>query len=250
MTASLFSRKTAPERLTGGRLPEERLLVAVGDLHGRLDLLERLWVQIEAVARVSAARQRTIVFLGDYVDRGLQARELIDRLLQGFPGFEAIFLKGNHDETLLQFLDDPKLGEVWRNFGGVETLRSYGVEHRPGSDWAQTRAEFAARLPAEHLQFFQRLQLHYACGDFLFVHAGVKPGVMLEHQSEHDLLWIRHEFLDSSMSFGRIVVHGHTPEREPVVKPNRIGIDTGAYMTGTLTALVLEGSTQRFLSTT
>ena len=102
---------------------------------------------------------------------------------------------------------------------------------------------------AEHLTFFRSLKLHHTCGDFLFVHAGVKPGLALEHQSEHDMLWIRHEFLDSTMSFGRIVVHGHTPERQPVVKANRIGIDTGAYMTGTLTALVLEGSTQRFLST-
>jgi serine/threonine protein phosphatase 1 len=245
-----FFKKIGRHGSPGGRIPEGALVVAVGDLHGRLDLLEKLWPQIEATARVSAARQRTLVFLGDYVDRGLQTRELIDRLLAGFSPFEAIFLKGNHDETLLQFLDDPQLGEVWRNFGGIETLHSYGVTHTPGRNWAQTRAEFAARLPEAHLKFLRSLKLHYACGDFLFVHAGVKPGVMLEHQREHDLLWIRDEFLQSTMSFGRIVVHGHSPERRPVVKANRIGIDTGAYMTGTLTALVLEGSTQRFLSTT
>ena len=249
MVLSLFGRKSPRQTGPNGRVPEGRLLIAVGDIHGRLDLLEKLWAQIEAVARLSAARERTLIFLGDYVDRGLQSRQVIDRLLAGFQGFETIFLKGNHDETLVQFLDDPKLGEVWRNFGGIETLRSYGVQHRPGGDWAQTRAEFAAHLPAEHLKFFQSLHLHYACGDFLFVHAGVQPGLALEHQSEHDLLWIRDEFLNSTMSFGRIVVHGHTPERQPVLRPNRIGIDTGAYMTGVLTALVLEGSSQKFLST-
>ncbi len=249
MVLSLFGRKTGRQAGPNGRIPEGRMLVAVGDIHGRLDLLERLWGQIEGAARVSAARERSLVFLGDYVDRGLQSRQLVDRLLQGFPGFETIFLKGNHDETLLQFLDDPRLGEVWRNFGGIETLRSYGIQHKPGGDWAQTRADFAARLPAEHLKFFQALHLHYACGDFLFVHAGVRPGLALEHQSEHDLLWIRDEFLNSTMSFGRIVVHGHTPERQPVLRPNRIGIDTGAYMTGVLTALVLEGTSQKFLST-
>jgi len=249
MVLSLFGRKAPREAGPNGRVPEGRLVVAVGDLHGRLDLFERLWVQIESAARLSAARQRTLVFLGDYVDRGLQSRQLVDRLLAGFAGFETVFLKGNHDETLLQFLDDPKLGEVWRNFGGIETLRSYGVQHKPGSDWAQTRADFAAHFPDEHLSFFRSLQLHHAVGDYLFVHAGVRPGLALEHQSEHDMLWIRDEFLNSTMSFGRIVVHGHTPERQPVVRANRIGIDTGAYMTGVLTALLLEGSSQKFLST-
>lgn len=250
MVFSRLGQNSAPSVRPSGRIPVGRMVVAVGDLHGRLDLLERLWPEIEGAARLSSARQRTLVFLGDYIDRGLQSRQLIDRLLAGFAGFDCVFLKGNHDETLLQFLEDPKLGEVWRNFGGVETLNSYGVPHRAGSDWAQTRAEFASQLPHEHLKFFQSLKLTYACGDYLFVHAGVRPGLAIEHQSEHDLLWIREEFLDSTMSFGRIVVHGHTPERKPVVRANRIGIDTGAYLTSVLTALVLEGSDQKFLSTT
>ena len=249
MVLSLFRRKSSEPARPNGRVPEGRLVVAVGDVHGRLDLLERLWGSIEAVARVSAARERTLVFVGDYIDRGLQSRQVVDRLLEGFAGFETVFLKGNHDETLVQFLADPQLGEVWRNFGGLETLGSYGVQHKPGGEWAQTRAEFASRVPEAHLNFFKSLRLHYAVGDYLFVHAGVRPGLALDHQSEHDLLWIRDEFLNSTMSFGRIVVHGHTPERSPVVRANRIGIDTGAYMTGVLTALVLEGSTQRFLST-
>ena len=246
---SLFKRRSEKQALPSGRVPEGRFVVAVGDVHGRLDLLERLWPKIEAAARVSASRDRILIFLGDYVDRGLQSRQVVDRLLAGFPGFETVFLKGNHDQTLLQFLDDPRLGEVWRNFGGLETLRSYGVQHQPGGDWAQTRAEFAARISQPHLVFFESLVLYHMIGDYLFVHAGVKPGLALEHQNERDLLWIREEFLNSAMSFGRIVVHGHTPVRQPVVRANRIGIDTGAYMTGVLTALVLEESSQRFLST-
>src|SRR5262245_50985439 len=130
MGLSLFGQKVDRTVRPSGRVPEGRLVVAVGDLHGRLDLLAQLWEQIEKVARLSAARSRTIIFLGDYIDRGAQSQALIDRLLAGFSGFDAVFLKGNHDETLLQFLDDPKLGEVWRNFGGLETLRSYGIEHK------------------------------------------------------------------------------------------------------------------------
>ena len=237
MVLSLFRRKSSEPARPNGRVPEGRLVVAVGDVHGRLDLLERLWGSIEAVARVSAARERTLVFVGDYIDRGLQSRQVVDRLLEGFAGFETVFLKGNHDETLVQFLADPQLGEGWRNFGGLETLRSYGVQHKPGGEWAQTRAEFASRIPEAHLTFFKSLRLHYAVGDYLFVH------------NDRFLSCDHCEFLNSTMSFGRIVVHGHTPERSPVVRANRIGIDTGAYMTGVLTALVLEGSAQRFLST-
>ncbi len=236
----------APSR---GAVPPDHFVAAIGDVHGRLDLLEDLWHQIDATSRTSSARQRTLVFVGDYVDRGLHSAEVVDRLLDGFAGFETIFLKGNHDETLLQFLSDPTVGEAWRNFGGLETLRSYGVSHTPGKSWAQTRSEFASVLPDAHLTFFKNLRLHVAIGDYLFVHAGVKPRIPLEDQRETDLLWIREEFLDSPANFGHIVVHGHTPTDVPDVRPNRIGIDTGAYMTGNLTALILEGRTRSFLST-
>jgi serine/threonine protein phosphatase 1 len=190
-----------------------------------------------------------LIFVGDYVDRGPDARAVVDRMLQGFPGFETVFLKGNHDETLLQFLNDPTIGDAWRSFGGLDTLRSYGVTHTPGQNWAQTRSEFAAALPSAHAEFFKNLKLHVTVGDYLFVHAGIRPRVPLEDQREADLLWIRDEFLESPANFGRVVVHGHTPTGEPVVRANRIGIDTGAYMTGKLTALVLEERTRRFLST-
>ena len=127
---SLFRRKPNQQSRANGRVPDGQLVVAVGDVHGRLDLLEKLWTKIEVAAKASAARERTLVFVGDYVDRGLQSRQVIDRLLAGFAGFTPVFLKGNHDETLLQFLADPQIGEIWRNFGGLETLRSYGVQHK------------------------------------------------------------------------------------------------------------------------
>jgi serine/threonine protein phosphatase 1 len=250
MVRSIFGwTKREDEAATRSSVPPGQFVVAIGDVHGRLDLLEDLWHQIDAASRLSSARHRTLIFVGDYIDRGLHSAHLIDRLLEGFTGFDTIFLKGNHDETLLQFLTDPGIGEAWRSFGGLETLRSYGVAHVPGKSWSQTRGEFAAVLPRTHLEFFKNLKLHVTIGDYLFVHAGIKPRVPLEEQRETDLLWIRDEFLDSAVSFGRIVVHGHTPSDAPVVRPNRIGIDTGAYMTGVLTALVLEDRSRRFLST-
>lgn len=236
----------------------------IGDIHGCAyelqELLRRLGYELVEHAepgagrpascwRISSPEGRRIVFVGDYVDRGSQSRELVDSLLHGFPGFECVFLKGNHDETLLQFLADPTIGEAWRNFGGLDTLRSYGVTHAHGKNWSQTRSEFAAALPRAHAEFFKNLKLHVAIGDYLFVHAGIRPRVPIEEQSERDLLWIREEFLDSTANFGRVVVHGHTPGDAPVIRPNRICIDTGAYLTDNLTAVVLEERTRRFLST-
>ncbi len=250
MLGSIFGwTKREPQSASRAAVPPDHFVVAVGDLHGRLDLLEQLWLKIDAASRLSAARQRTLIFIGDYVDRGLQSAQLVERLLDGFPGFETVYLKGNHDETLLQFLNDPGIGEAWRNFGGLETLRSYGVTHTAGKSWAQTRGEFASLLPKTHEAFFKNLRLHHVIGDYIFVHAGMKPRVPLEEQRESDLLWIREEFLESSVNFGRVVVHGHTPANAPEVRNNRIGIDTGAYMTGNLTAVVLEGRTRQFLST-
>jgi serine/threonine protein phosphatase 1 len=247
---SLFGKPKRGEDGVGrASVPPGHFVVAIGDVHGRLDLVEKLWAQIDAASRLSSARRRTLIFVGDYVDRGRQSREVVDRLLEGFTGFETVYLKGNHDDTLLQFLVDPTIGDAWRNFGGIETLESYGVTHASGKNWSQTRSEFAAALPRAHLEFFKNLKLHVSIGDYLFVHAGLKPRVPLDEQSETDLLWIREEFLDSAVNFGRVVVHGHTPTDVPVVRANRIGIDTGAYMTNNLTAVILEERTRKFLST-
>lgn len=230
-------------------VPDDTLVIAIGDIHGRIDLLEDLWKQLSSIAARSQCRRRVLVFLGDYVDRGPDSATVIDRLLQGFDGFTTICLKGNHEETMLQFVGSPQVGELWRNFGGIETLRSYGVAHAQGSNWSDTRAAFAMALPPPHLDFLKNLKLHHVEGDYVFVHAGVRPHVSLDEQAEHDLLWIRDEFLDSDADFGQVVIHGHTPTQEPVIRGNRIGIDTGAFFTGRLTALVLEGRERRLVST-
>lgn len=245
----------APQRLDQPTLPEGQLLYAVGDIHGRGDLLRRLLEAIEADAAASGADARpTLVFLGDYVDRGAASRDVVDTLLTGLPqGFDAYFLKGNHEAMLLGFLSGATHLDHWRINGGEATMESYGVDigqlERLSAGPETWRGAFAAALPPAHLAFFESLQLSLSLGDYLFVHAGIRPGVPLAAQGEADLIWIRAPFLDHAGSFGRIVVHGHTPSDEPVTRPNRIGIDTGACFTGRLTALRLEGSSRRFLQT-
>ena len=254
--SGLFT-KTKPAASTAGpRRPPEAppgvRIYAIGDIHGQLELLDKLHAAIEEDTREGGALQRMLVYLGDYVDRGLQSREVISRLLEGpLPGFRAVHLKGNHEQAVLDFLEDPSIGMQWAGFGGLETLYSYGITDAPTlskpDQFFKAADLFFERLPADHLRFFKGLPTSLTLGDYYFCHAGVKPGVPLERQSEDDLLWIREEFLDSPADFGKVVVHGHTPEPEPVLKPNRIGVDTGAYMTGVLTCVVLEGTQARFL---
>lgn len=246
---------TAPERLELPALPSGQLLYAVGDVHGRADLLRDLIAAIAADAAASGKMERrSLVFLGDYVDRGPDSREVVEILLNGLPqGFETHFLKGNHEAMLLDFLRDATRLELWRVNGGEVTMASYGLEVNC-LDLARASAEtwrsaLAVALPSEHLAFFKSLRLSLSVGDYLFVHAGIRPGVPLALQREADLIWIRSPFLDHSGPFGTIVVHGHTPGNEPVTRPNRIGIDTGAVFTGRLTALRLEGNSRRFLRT-
>ena len=227
----------------------------MGDIHGRLDLLEAILGRIEADAQSSGhAKYRTLVFLGDYVDRGPDSRGVVEMLIGGLPqGFEAHFLKGNHEAILLNFLDDAWTLDNWLVNGGDATMRSYGVDTdrlarlgAPAELWRQALQEV---LPESHLEFYRSLKLSVAFGDYLFVHAGVKPGVPLAAQSEADLIWIRGPFLNHADPFGKIVVHGHTPGKEPVTRSNRVGIDTGACFTGRLTALRLEAGARGFLQT-
>lgn len=233
-------------------LPQGQLVYAVGDIHGRSDLLGRLLRRIEDDARQRRAEKRTLIFVGDYIDRGPNSREVVESLLTAPPpGFAVHFLKGNHEALLLGFLDDAWNLDAWLMNGGDATMSSYGVDvagfARSEADPEAWRAAFAEALPATHLEFFKRLKLSVSLGDYLFVHAGVRPGVPLEAQTESDLVWIREPFLSWNEPFGRTVVHGHTPEAEPVIRPNRIGIDTGACFTDRLTALRLEGSARDFL---
>lgn len=252
MLRRLFSR-AAPDKArapsTGGGL-----VYAVGDVHGRLDVLEPLIDQIRADAAASETASRPLViFIGDYVDRGPQSKGVVDAILalSADPGLEVRTLKGNHEAQLLSFLQDPREGPPWMDFGGAETLLSYGVRPPPSridlGQWDQARHAFAGALPAEHLAFFSGLELALVCGDYLFVHAGVRPGVPLETQSERDLLWIRDEFLQVEKACDKVVVHGHTPEASPHIGRYRIGIDTGAYATATLTCVRLQDEAQAVL---
>jgi serine/threonine protein phosphatase 1 len=246
---------TTPPPLEQPALPEGQLLYAVGDIHGRSDLLRRLLDEIAAdAASSSCARTKTLVFLGDYVDRGPDSKGVIDILLGGLlRGFDARFLKGNHEALLLGFLYGATPLDHWRINGGDATMASYGVDIErlfgSGASAEAWRSAFAEALPPAHLAFFKSLELTLSFGDYLFVHAGLRPGVPLAAQGEADIIWIRSPFLDHAGSFGKIVVHGHTPGDEPVTRTNRIGIDTGACFTGRLTALRLEGSDRRFLQT-
>jgi serine/threonine protein phosphatase 1 len=235
-------------------LPQGQLLYAVGDIHGRLDLLETMLELIEADAAAQVTERRMIVFLGDYIDRGPDSRGVVEKLIGGLPeGFETHFLKGNHEAILLDFLQEAWRLDHWLLNGGDATMRSYGIDtdrlaslDAPAEVWRQA---FAEALPGAHLRFFKNLKLSVSFGDYLFVHAGVRPGVALAVQSEADLVWIRGPFLNHAEPFGKIVVHGHTPETAPVIRPNRIGVDTGAVFTGRLTALKLCNGMREFLQT-
>ena len=234
--------------------PDGSRLYAVGDIHGRADLLKTLLAEIAADAASHPAAAKRLIFLGDYVDRGPASSAVIDMVLHdGLAGFEVVPLMGNHEEMMLRFLEDLAVGRTWMMNGGDATLRSYGVE--PPSMFAGTalfrhaQQQFAERLPAGHKAFLEGLQVSHAEGDYLFVHAGVRPGVAIEKQRTEDLLWIRDEFLDSDRDFGKVVVHGHSITLDPEFRPNRIGIDTGAYRSNQLTCLVLEGTGRTLLTT-
>jgi len=237
------------QRLRAARVPDSYRVYAIGDIHGRLDLLDQLLKRIDANLDAFPAQRALHVFLGDYVDRGAMSRQVIDRLIERSRTHESIFLRGNHELLVDQFLREPSILGQWQRFGGLETLMSYGLtpSFEPSAE-EQTRLaeELATAMPQSHRRFFDGLRSSFHCGDYFFVHAGVRPGLPLDMQSESDLLWIRDDFLDSDEDFGKVVVHGHTPVSEPEIRSNRINIDTGAYATGRLTCLVLEHSAGGF----
>lgn len=238
----------APAPSTGGRL-----VYAVGDVHGYVRQLDDLLAAIEQDAARSAPAERPlIVFIGDYVDRGPDSRGVIDRILalEADRRFEVVCLLGNHEDALLRFLVDPGYAPSWIGNWGRTTLEAYGVAPPllPNDSGCEAvQAQFRSAFPAEHRAFLGRLKVSLTVGDYLFVHAGVRPGVALDAQAERDLIWIRYDFLESDADFGKVVVHGHTPSERPERRINRINVDTGVYFSGVLTAVRLEGEQQRFL---
>ena len=224
-------------------------IYAIGDIHGRLDLLEQM------IGKISGDMDKhrgdgLVVTLGDYVDRGPDSRGVLDCLACNPFQIPYVPLKGNHEELLEKFLRDPTFGADWRRLGGLETLTSYSVSAAPlmvGKGYEAAAEELQAVIPPAHFKFLESLKTFLDAGKYFLCHAGIRPGIPFEDQIERDLLWIREEFLDSQLDFGKIVVHGHTPVEEPEILPNRINIDTGAFATGQLTCVVLEGDRQRFI---
>lgn len=234
------------------RAPDGQRIYVVGDVHGRLDLLRNLAAQI--ARDVSNARNiaATTIFLGDYVDRGADSAGVLEALSAADFPTPIHALRGNHEEVMLRFLADESVLESWRKFGGLETLHSYGVpvaDVMRGEGYSEARANLLRALPESHRSFLQSTATSASAGDYFFCHAGVRPGAPLDSQAPDDLLWIREDFLRHEGDYGRIVVHGHTPVEAPEIRSNRINIDTGAYASSNLTALVLEGEERRFLST-
>ena len=233
--------------------PNHRLYV-VGDIHGRLDLLTRLLAMIEADALHYPDKTRKLIFLGDYIDRGLDSRGVLERLTQPFTqGLEVLFLRGNHDDRMIRFLEGQfDVVSTWLQYGGIATFASYGVNATAGipqSKLPTLRDELKNKVPQAHQDFLHRTLFAATFGDYYFVHAGVNPALTLEEQRPADQMWIRDVFLDSGIDFGKIIVHGHTIVAEPENRANRIGIDTGAFASGTLTCLVLDGPDRSFFTT-
>ncbi len=252
-----------PARTT--QAPEGTCIYAIGDIHGRADLLITLMEKIKVdSANLPEGTHVQIVFLGDYIDRGLQSRNVVDYFLgDKLDGFETIFLMGNHEEALLRFFDDENFGKQWVRYGGGETLYSYGFQppntraslgsHETmiaaQNAWTRVWEGFREKLPKPHLEFYRNLKHYHIAGDYLFVHAGLRPQVALEEQTQRDMLWIRDEFLDDREQFSHLIVHGHTPTEDVVQDGRRIGLDTGAFISGRLSAARLFGTEIEFLST-
>ncbi|SLN77733.1 metallophosphoesterase family protein [Oceanibacterium hippocampi] len=243
-------RRSAPAKTA--RPTEDSRIYAVGDVHGCFDLWRLLKAKILDDAAQANRPRNVVVLLGDIVDRGPDSCAMVEELCgDPLPGFEILCLKGNHEDYLLRFLDDLSVAPSWLTYGGLATMRSYGIDvpddyHRDLPIEA-LQAEWRERLPDHHRDFLRGLKEIHVEGDFAFVHAGVRPGIPLELQSSEDLLWIRGPFLNSGEDFGKVIVHGHTISNAPEFRANRIGIDTGAFVTGRLSCLVLDADERRII---
>ena len=226
-------------------LPEDVALYVVGDIHGCVDPLLKTFSSIDRDRADTRPPYQAEIYLGDYVDRGPDSRQVIELLRQRAETHRVIFLKGNHDAMMQEFATGRRSLADWLPYGATDTLRSYGAT--PDAIAANSD-ELPHLFPRDHLAFLSRCEYSFEVDDYFFVHAGVRPGQPLHTQTPEDLMWVRDEFLDHRGSFGAIVVHGHTPVPKPEFKSNRIGIDTGAYMTGQLSCLRIGGDGPRILN--
>ncbi len=238
-------RSAAHSPSAAASTPADVRIYAIGDIHGRADLL------LETIARIDDDLERrpighaVEVYLGDYIDRGPDSRTVIDLLAARLVQNRAVCLRGNHEALMEDFLRDPASLRPWLSVGGLQTLASYGVElpWRTSETQADLQHRFGRSFPRAHQLFLQCLRYSFRCGDFLFVHAGIRPDIPIEQQDCHDLIWIRDEFLDSDADHGNFIVHGHTPVPHPDIRHNRANIDTGACWSGILTCIAIEGTT-------
>ncbi|MDE1467081.1 metallophosphoesterase family protein [Aurantiacibacter sp. D1-12] len=234
------------------KVPKGQRVYAIGDVHGRLDLLEALARDIEAEIAEGEAEsvESLIIMLGDLVDRGPDSAGVVDFVKKWRKRRDVRILWGNHEEMFVKAFEDEDVLRHFLRHGGRETLMSYGMERKAfsKSSLEEIQALMEAMVPAKHRKFISNFEDMVLVGDYLFVHAGIKPGVPLEEQKKRTLRWIREPFLSHKDPHGPVVVHGHTITDEPVNAGNRIGIDTGAYATGRLTALVLEGKKRRYIA--
>ena len=246
-------------------IPPGQRVYAIGDIHGRFDLLEALHDAISEDVAQAPDLDQTIVYLGDYIDRGSQVYEVVDALANDLPkGLRKVHLKGNHEDMMQGFLASTFPFGTWLVNGGDATLVGYDIDISPLT-WAnalafgeidvnqaeedEIRAALADKLPVAHTEFLERLVLHHRCGDYIFVHAGIRPGVPLEQQDPEDIIWIREKFIRSNADHGGVVVHGHSIFDDVDIQSNRIGVDTGAWRSGRLSCLVLEGDDLRIIQT-
>lgn len=238
--------------------PDGMRLYAIGDVHGRLDLLTTMHRAIAAeISRDRPADWRA-VHLGDYVDRGPDSRGVLDFLIAAQQRDKRnVMLAGNHDIGFLGFLDHPDPAGLFMLYGGVQTAKSYGVEltqedrslfGRAGRTLKTSHAELVQAVPQSHIDFLQSLASSATYDDFFFCHAGIRPGIALEKQVRQDLLWIREVFHNHQGLHAKVIVHGHTPNRQPEIKANRVNVDTRAYESGHLTALVVDGAVKTILT--
>jgi serine/threonine protein phosphatase 1 len=231
-------------RLSFERWPA--VVYAVGDVHGCLSQLIALERQIEADA-AGVQGEKWIIMLGDYIDRGPHSAQVIEHLLQTPPAsFRRVCLTGNHEQMMLDFLADPATYGYWLDEGGTETLQSYGVDLISNEGLRHPKE----RIPGNHIEALHDMPISLSLPGWLFVHAGIRPGLSLSAQSDEDLIWIREPFLTSALAKGARIVHGHTPAAQPVVTRYRICVDTQCFRTGRLTAArITPDGVVSFLST-
>ena len=235
---------------SGARMPDGQRAYAIGDIHGRLDLFGPLIAAIEADDAEAAPARTTMILLGDLVDRGSDSAGVLARARQWQEQREVRILAGNHEEMFLKSFTSIDILRHFLRHGGRETLLSFGVDKAAynSATIEDVQALMNVHVPAAERAFIEGFEDMIAIGDYLFVHAGVDPELPIDEQKPSDLRWIREPFLSHDVSHGPMIVHGHTIAEHPVETPSRIGIDTGAYATGRLTALVLEGTERRFIA--